>query len=66
MRMEWGRPTCLPCANTADMPLRGCYEQQWGQRFLPYWRVMVGYYDVKQGGEKSLKQRLKGKKKREL
>jgi tRNA A-37 threonylcarbamoyl transferase component Bud32 len=46
--------------------LMRCYEQQWGQRFLPYWRVMVGYYDVKQGGKKSLKQRLKGKKKREL
>jgi hypothetical protein len=48
------------------MPLRGCYEQQWRQRFLSYWRVIVGYYDVKQGGEKSLKQRLKGKKKRDL
>lgn len=38
-----------------------CYEKRWGKTFLAYWRLMVGYYDVKQGGKKSLKARLKKK-----
>jgi tRNA A-37 threonylcarbamoyl transferase component Bud32 len=45
--------------------LMKCYAQQWGQALPSYWRIMVGYYDVKQGGKKSLKQKLKGKKKRD-
>ncbi|MFN2257906.1 MAG: lipopolysaccharide kinase InaA family protein [Desulfuromonadaceae bacterium] len=43
--------------------LMACYEEQWGEKFRPYWRLMVGYYDVKQGGKKSLKARLKKKRK---
>ncbi|MFO7831801.1 MAG: lipopolysaccharide kinase InaA family protein [Desulfuromonadaceae bacterium] len=42
--------------------LMKCYENNWGKHFHPYWRLMVGYYDVKQGGKKSLKQKIKKKK----
>ncbi len=34
------------------------YAQKWGQDIPPYWRLMVGYYDVKQGSKKYLKRKM--------
>ncbi|APG28765.1 hypothetical protein A7E78_13555 [Syntrophotalea acetylenivorans] len=38
-----------------------CYSQHWGRSFSSYWRLAVKYYDIKQGGKKKLKGKLKKK-----
>ncbi len=38
-----------------------CYCSHWNKKFFPLRRWAVGYYDVKQGGKKSLKARLSKK-----
>ena len=39
-----------------------CYHHHWHRKLPWYWRLAVGYYDVKQGTKKYVKRQLKRKK----
>lgn len=41
-----------------------CYNEHWGRSLPSYWRLALGYYDVKQGTKKNLKAGLRKNKKK--